>query len=111
MLSVRHNLFEVSSRLDNIPNDLKEIISRVFMDSYEPLKSELESQFGDAIRYAEFDLSYSGNTYSITINNLNEFVTQAQTGSDATDIASFAEEYLRVRIEQAVRSSSIGGLR
>jgi hypothetical protein len=107
--AVSHTLGALVNRIDNIPNNLKEAISRTFMESYDTLKSELEMQFGDAIRYADFDLSFSGDTYSINITNLNEFVTIAQTGSDGSDITSFAESYMHQKIVDCLKRDIMGG--
>jgi len=108
--TVSQTLGSLVNRIDNIPNNMKEAISRTFMDSYESLKFELEAQFGDAIRYADFDVSFSGDSYSINITNLNEFVTLNQSGSEASEIASFAESYMSSKIETALRQSILGGI-
>jgi hypothetical protein len=107
--AVNHTLGTLINRIDNVPNNIKEAISRTFMESYSNLKFELESQFGDAIRYADFDVSFSGDTYSINITNLNEFVTLAQRGSDASDITSFAETYMHQKIVDCLKKDVWGG--
>lgn len=108
-ITVSHTLGNMINRIDNIPNNLKEAISRTFMESYDSLKSELEIQFGDAIRYANFDVSFSGDTYSINITNLNEFVTLAQTDSDASNIISFAESYIHQKVVDCLKRDVMGG--
>jgi hypothetical protein len=110
MMTVTHDLGQVLNLIDNIPNNIKEAVSRTFMESYESLKSELESRFGDAIRYADFDVSFSGETFSINITNLNEFVTQAQTGASASDIASFAESYIHQKLVDCLKQDMMGGI-
>jgi len=110
MITSTHDLGQVLNLIDNIPNNIKEAVSRTFMESYESLKSELESRFGDAIRYADFDVSFSGETFSISITNLNEFVTQAQTGASASDIASFAESYIHQKLIDALKQDMMGGI-
>ena len=109
MISATHNLGQISDMIDNIPNNIKEAISRTFMESYISLQSELEARFGDAIRYADFNISFSGDTFSIHITNLNEFVTQAQNGSDASDITSFAESYIYEKIVECLKRDMMGG--
>lgn len=110
MITATHDLGQILNLIDNIPNNIKEAVSRTFMESYESLKSELESRFGDAIRYADFDVSFSGETFSINITNLNEFVTQAQTGASASDIASFAESYIHQKLIDALKQDMMGGI-
>lgn len=110
MITATHDLGQILNLIDNIPNNIKEAVSRTFMESYESLKSELESRFGDAIRYADFDVSFSGETFSISITNLNEFVTQAQTGASASDIASFAESYIHQKLIDALKQDMMGGI-
>ena len=110
MMTATHNLGQILDVIDNIPNNIKEAVSRTFMESYESLKSELESRFGDAIRYADFDVSFSGETFSINITNLNEFVTQAQTGASASDIASFAESYIYEKLVDCLKQDMMGGI-
>lgn len=109
MITATHNLGQMLNRIDNIPNNIKEAVSRTFMESYESLKTELETNFGDAIRYADFDLSFSGEAFSINITNLNEFVTKAQTGSSASDITSFAELYMHQKIVECLKKDMMGG--
>jgi hypothetical protein len=109
MIVAIHDLDVVINRVNNIPNNMKEAISRTFMESYETLKTELQSRFGDAIDYADFDLSFSSDTYSINISNLNEFVTKAQTGSDVSDITNFAESYMQQKIIDCLKKDIMGG--
>ena len=110
MMTATHNLGQILDVIDNIPNNIKEAVSRTFMESYESLKSELESRFGDAIRYADFNVSFSGETFSINITNLNEFVTQAQTGASASDITSFAESYIYQKLVDCLKQDMMGGI-
>jgi hypothetical protein len=109
MITATHNLGQMSDMIDNIPNNIKEAISRTFMESYVALQSELETRFGDAIRYADFNVSFSGDTFSIYITNLNEFVTQAQNGSDASDIVLFAESYIYEKVVECLKRDTMGG--
>ena len=109
MITATHGLGQLRDRIDNIPNNIKEAVTRTFTESYEALKTELEVNFGDAIRYADFDISFSGETYSINITNLNEFVTQAQTGSNAASIAAFAESYIYEKIVESLRRDTMKG--
>jgi hypothetical protein len=109
MIEATHDLGQVLNMIDNIPNNIKEAVSRTFMESYGSLKSELESRFGDAIRYADFDLSYAGETFSINITNLNEFVVKAQTGLSIVDITSFAESYIHEKLVACLKQDMMGG--
>jgi hypothetical protein len=41
---------------------------------------------------------------------LNEFVTQAQTGAGASDIASFAESYIHQKLVDCLKQDMMGGI-
>lgn len=110
MIRVSHNLNRLSNEITNIPNDIQEAISRTFTDSLDLLKSNLELEFGNAIRYANFNISFQGMSYSINITDLNEFVTLAETGSNASDIALYAESFMSEKILEAINSARIGKL-
>lgn len=108
-MNVSHNLTQLSHKIDMIPTNIQEAISRCFMDSYEQLKNELKAVFGDAIDYADFEISFNGGSYYVYINNINEFVTMNQTGYFASDIAQYAEKYITDEIQRTLQTSLFGG--
>lgn len=108
-ISIEHNLNELINKIDNVPNNIKEMISRCLYDSYDSLKSDLRTRFGDAIDYAEFNIEYSGNSFSIVISNLNEFVLGYQTDSDANEISEYATNIVLKNIIDTINKEGIFG--
>lgn len=108
-LEVVHNLQRIKDRVNMIPNDVTEALSRTFTEHSQSLLEELISKFGENLRYANMQTNFSGSEFSIDIFNINEYALRDGTGASLDDVSQHAIEYIKNKFIESLQKDSFYG--
>ena len=108
-IKATHNLNRLEDQIGNAHNNLQEFLVRTMTDSIEQVKSELLINFGGAINYANFNVSYDGERFSLTISDLNEFVLFNESNSTAQDVLDYATSLISNNISNELSKLKVLG--
>lgn len=102
-IKIRHNLGALKDEINNLPNDITAAISAASMESANNIKDLLIQQYGNSMSNIIISFDYSGDKFTLKIDNINPYYFYNSTGLEISEVVDFLQKYLNENINKEIR--------